>query len=61
MDTFPIVRAKDVKAHGSYRTKEAILETYDRMKRATDIKEPYITVLDPPPADPKVAHSDGSG
>ncbi len=31
MDTFPIVRRKDEKAHGEYRTKRVILETYDQM------------------------------
>lgn len=29
MGTFPIVRRKDLAAHGSYRTKEAILSVYD--------------------------------
>jgi len=29
MDTFPIVRRKDEAMHGTYRTKEAILEIYD--------------------------------
>ena len=29
METFPIVKRKDVAAHGSYRTKEAILSVFD--------------------------------
>src|SRR5690606_30728163 len=29
MDTFPIVRRKDLAIHGEYRTKRIILETYD--------------------------------
>ena len=33
MDTFPIVRRKDEKEHGEYRTKRVILEIYDEMKR----------------------------
>ncbi|UFA51875.1 hypothetical protein LMT64_12595 (plasmid) [Deinococcus radiophilus] len=32
MDTFPIVRRKDEAAHGSYRTKEAILSVYDELQ-----------------------------
>lgn len=32
MDTFPIVRRKDEAAHGSYRTKEAILSIYDELQ-----------------------------
>lgn len=31
MDTFPIVRRKDEAAHGTYRTKEAILQVYDQL------------------------------
>ena len=56
MDTFPIVKKKDVKAHGSYRTKTAILHIYDRMQQAIDTGVPYETVLDPPPAHPSLAH-----
>jgi hypothetical protein len=50
MDTFWIVRQHDEKAHGHYRTKRLILESYDAMARATDTGETYKTVLDPPPA-----------
>ncbi|TSA82164.1 hypothetical protein FNU79_14055 [Deinococcus detaillensis] len=32
MDTFPIVKRKDIAAHGSYRTKEAILSVYDELQ-----------------------------
>lgn len=31
METFPIVKRKDEKAHGTYRTKLAILDIYDQM------------------------------
>lgn len=33
-----------------------ILDIYDRMQKAMDAGQPYQTVLDPPPADPRVAH-----
>jgi hypothetical protein len=56
METFPIVKRKDVAAHGEYRTKRVILEIYDAMQQAMDSGEPYQTRLDPPPADPSVAH-----
>lgn len=56
METFPIVKKNDVKAHGSYRTKEAILDIYDRMQQAIDTGVPYETVLDPPPAHPSLTH-----
>lgn len=44
-------------AHGEYRTKRVILEIYDDMQRASATGEPYRTRLDPPPADPRVAHA----
>ncbi len=56
MDTFPIVRRKDEQAHGEYRTKRLILERYDALAAAIESGVPYRTVLDPPPADPAVAH-----
>jgi len=56
METFPIVKRKDEKKHGEYRTKRVILEIYDEMAEAMQTGEPYQTRLDPPPADPGVAH-----
>ncbi|MBI5444647.1 MAG: N-6 DNA methylase, partial [Deltaproteobacteria bacterium] len=58
LDTFPIVRKNDEKAHGEYRTKRVILEVYDAMAEAIRTGQPYQTRLDPPPADPRVAHPD---
>jgi hypothetical protein len=51
LDTFPIVRRKDEKSYGEYRTKRTILEVYDAMACGT-----YETPLDPPPGDPRAAH-----
>jgi hypothetical protein len=56
MDTFPIVRRNDERDHGEYRTKHAILEIYDEMFEAQRSGREYRTRLDPPPADPAVAH-----
>ena len=56
METFPIVKRKDVDAHGTYRTKDQILAIYDMMAEAIRTGRPYQTLLDPPPADPRVAH-----
>ncbi len=55
MEAFPIVRRHDVARYGSYRTKEVILEVYDRMAEAIETGETYVTILDPPPADPACA------
>ena len=59
METFPMAKRKDEAAHGEYRTKRVILEIYDAMQQAMDTGEPYQTRLDPPPADPRVAHEAG--
>lgn len=56
LDTFPIVRKNDEKAYGEYRTQRVILEIYDAMAEASRTGQPYATRLDPPPADPRVAH-----
>lgn len=50
METFPIVKRKDIAAHGSYRTKEAILRIYDEIADAMANGTSYQTHLDPPPA-----------
>ncbi len=57
MDTFPIVRRKDeAKYDGNYRTKRLILEVYDAMHESIRTGQPYQTLLDPPPADPRCCH-----
>jgi hypothetical protein len=50
METFPIVKRKDIKEHGSFHTKELILEAYDAMAEAERTGVPYQSPLDPPPA-----------
>ena len=57
LDTFPIVRRKDEQRYGEYRTKRVILEIYDEMAEAQRTGGEYVTRLDPPPADPAVAHA----
>lgn len=61
LDTFPIVRRNDEKSHGEYRTKRVILEIYDEMAEAIRSESPYQTRLNPPPADPRVAHPPRKG
>jgi hypothetical protein len=56
MDTFPIVRKADEKAHGEYRTKRLILEIYDELAEAISTGKQYQTRLDPPPSDLRGAH-----
>ena len=57
METFPIVKRKDEEKYNSdFRTKRMILEVYDATAEATKTGKVYQTLLDPPPADPRVAH-----
>ena len=56
MDTFPIVRRRDEEKAGEYRTKRVILEIYDAMADSIRTGQPYQTLLDPPPADPRCCH-----
>jgi Eco57I restriction-modification methylase len=60
LDTFPIVRRKDEQQYNEYRTKNVILEIYDAMAHAKHLGSPYQTCVDPPPADPRVAHASGT-
>jgi hypothetical protein len=60
METFPIVKKKDLEAHGTYRTKDTILSIYDEMAEAIRTGKPYETRLDPPPADPSCRHPEST-
>ncbi len=46
METFPIVKRKDVAAHGEYHTKRIILEIYDAMAEAEANGVPYASPFD---------------
>jgi hypothetical protein len=56
METFPVVKRRDEEKYGHYRTKALILDAYRRIADASVTGVPYETILDPPPADPRVAH-----
>jgi hypothetical protein len=45
VDTFPIVKRKDIQQHGTFRTKDLILQIYDAMTAAST----YQSILNPPP------------
>ena len=55
MNSFWVVRDRDVKEHAHYRTKALILDAYDRMAAASPDR-PFASRLDPPPGDPRAAH-----
>ena len=68
MDTFPIVRRKDIARteekdesgnitrNGTYITKDRILEIYDAMLEARRKGKDWTSPLDPPPASYRMAH-----
>ncbi|MFE1961396.1 Eco57I restriction-modification methylase domain-containing protein [Streptomyces sp. NPDC059479] len=49
METFPTVKKREEALCGTYRTKDLILGTYDRMEEARKTRTAYQTPLDPPP------------
>ena len=55
METFPIVKRKDEKLLGAYRTKRVIVEMYDQMRRTMELGEAYRMRL--VPGDRAVAHA----
>ena len=75
METFPIVKKKDIAAQGEFRSKRVILEMYDEMAALPTMRVPapkreqgeievpdvsrWVSRLDPPPADARAAHEAG--
>jgi hypothetical protein len=55
LDTFPVLRDRETRAHGEYRTRRLVLERYDALAAASPSR-PYVTPLDPPPASPAMRH-----
>lgn len=51
METFPIVKRKDITAHGTYRTKDLILQVYDTITASNHTDRTYRTTLTPPAGD----------
>ena len=52
METFPIVKRKDLRDYGTYRTKLRILEIYDQMTHCLATNTEYRSTLNPPPGPP---------
>ena len=55
-ETFRVLKEKEIRKHGEYRTRRLVLEAWDRMQEAIDTSTEYVPMVDPPPADPSVAH-----
>ena len=48
LDTFPVLKRSEEREHGEYRTKRAVLETYDALAAAATKGIPYESPLGPP-------------
>ena len=48
LDTFPVLEQSEVRAHGEYRTKRVVLETFDALAAAAAKDIPYDSPLGPP-------------
>ena len=55
-ESFRVLKNSEIREYGEYRTKRMILEIHDEMAEAIETGRTYQTRLDPPPADPRVAH-----
>lgn len=55
-ESFRVLKEQEEREFGEYRSKRIVLEYYDAMAEAIKTGRPYQTILDPPPADPRVAH-----
>ena len=57
MDSFQTLRRRDEDEHGTYRTKDCILRIYDDICSTSQVARPFLTHVDPPPADDAARHN----
>lgn len=60
LDTFTVLKNRELRDLGRYETAERILAAYDTMAAAIASRQPFTTKLDPPPADPRLTHDDST-
>ena len=56
-----MLKEKEIKQYGEYRTRRLVLEAWDRMAAVDFDVEAYKPMVDPPPAHPSVAHPNRDG
>jgi hypothetical protein len=61
MNTFSILKRKDVKTFGRFRTEEAVLDIYDAIAKGHSDGNLYETHLSPAPADVRLTHPPFAG
>ncbi|MBA3397218.1 MAG: hypothetical protein H0T89_31620 [Deltaproteobacteria bacterium] len=57
LDTFPVLRDKETRVHGEFRSKRLVLERYDALSEAMATATAYVSPLSPPPGDPRATHA----
>jgi hypothetical protein len=60
MESFGVVRRRDVAGHDEYRTKRLVLAAFDAMTKAAETNVRYLSNLDPPPCDPSCCHPEST-
>ena len=53
LNTFPIIKKKDIGKYDYYKTKENIMDIFNRIQKSIEIDEEYQSKLKPPPAHPE--------
>ena len=60
-ETFRVLKAKEIKKYGEYRTRRLVLEAWERMVAIDFDVEAYVPMTDPSPADPRLSHPNRDG
>jgi len=55
-ETFRVLKEKEIRKYGEYRTRRLVLEAWERMQESIDTGMEYVPMVDPPPAHPSMAH-----
>jgi hypothetical protein len=55
-ESFRGLKQKELARWGEYRTQRLVLEAYDRLAEARARGAEYVSLVDPPPANPRAAH-----
>jgi len=55
-ETFRVLKEKETRQYGEYRTRRLVLEAWNRLQESIENGSEYVPMVDPPPADPSVAH-----
>jgi hypothetical protein len=49
-ETFRVLKMREIRKFGEYRTRRLVLEAWERMQESIDNGTEYVPTVDPPPA-----------